>query len=171
MDNLLKQLALPFAPSAMQWLPGATKDNKCLALAYADLRAYQDRLDDLCGLDWLVAYRPWGDSRIICELTIHGITRASTGEMAAQDIKSEMGGTVAEAQAFKRACAMFGLGRYLYDLASPWVEFDPQRKRITDGAKAELDNRYKVWFAKKMKALGSASEPEIHVKTAEPVPH
>src|SRR5436189_5916879 len=111
--DIMKKLTRPFEPSAITWKPGATKDNRCLALAFADLRAYQDRLDEVCGLDWCVEYLPWGDNRIIARLTIGAVTRCSTGEMDNQDEKNGMGGTVAEAQAFKRAAAMFGLGRYL----------------------------------------------------------
>ena len=37
-------------------------------------------------------------------------------------------GTSAEAQAFKRSCACFGLGRYLYDFQGVWVDLD-ERKR------------------------------------------
>lgn len=172
MDNLLKQLALPFAPSAITWKPGATtKDGtKCMALAYADLRAYQDRLDDLCGLDWRIEYLPWGDSRVIARLTVAGVTRSSTGEMAAQDVKNEMGGTVAEAQAFKRAAAMFGLGRYLYELPSVWIEFDATRKRITEAGQKELDARYAAWFAKTMRKIG-APQPEVSLENVQPVAH
>ena len=36
--------------------------------------------------------------------------------------------TSAEAQAFKRACACFGLGRYLYYMDGVWVDPD-QRKQ------------------------------------------
>jgi len=32
--------------------------------------------------------------------------------------------TSAEAQAFKRACSCFGLGRCFYDFAAPWVDLD-----------------------------------------------
>ena len=32
--------------------------------------------------------------------------------------------TSAEAQAFKRACSCFGLGRYFYDFDAPWVDID-----------------------------------------------
>lgn len=160
-SELLPKLAEPFPPSAISWLPGSTtKDgNKCMAMAYADLRAYMQRLDEVCGLDWAVHYAPWEQGRIICELTLYigdalgrreDITRSSTGEYSAQDEKNNIEGTVAEAQAFKRACAMFGLGRYLYDLPSVWVEFDPQRKRITDVGQKELDNRYRSWYAKTM---------------------
>lgn len=139
MKDLLEELRKPFHPSMVNWKPGATKGNSALALAYADPRAYMARLDEVCGIDWSVAYEPWGADRIICKLTINGVTRSSTGEMDAREEKSEIGGTSAEAQAFKRACAMFGLGRYLYDLQSPWADFDPATKRFTDGAKAKLN--------------------------------
>ena len=33
---------------------------------------------------------------------------------------------------------MFGLGRYLYNLPSGWVEFDPASKKFTDKAKVKL---------------------------------
>lgn len=165
MEDLLKQLALPFAPEHVTWKPGSTtKDgNKCMALAYADLRAYQDRLDEICGLDWCVEYQPWGDGRIIARLMIQGITRASTGEMTAQEESAGNGGTVAEAQAFKRAASMFGLGRYLYDLPNVWVEFDSQRKRITEAGQAELDSRYRAWYAKKIEAVTKDAKPAMKV--------
>lgn len=167
MTELLQQLAEPFPPQHVTWKPGhTTKDGaKCLAMAYADLRAYQDRLDQLCGLDWSVRYMPWCDGRIICELTISGITRASTGEMEAQDEKNGMGGTVAEAQAFKRAAAMFGMGRYLYDLPSVWVAYDAGAKKISKEGQTELDNRYKAWYAK---AIAASVKPKSQPKQPPP---
>jgi hypothetical protein len=150
MNELQQRLAQPFEPKYIEWKPGGTtKDNtKCMAMAYADLRAYQERLDEVCGMDWAVRYVGWGDTRIFCELTIAGVTRTSTGESDAQDAKNGLAGTVAEAQSFKRAAAMFGLGRYLYDLPSAWVEFDSQYKRISDKGKAELESRYQAWYAR-----------------------
>lgn len=154
MNDLLQELARPFEPKHITWKPGAaTKDGgKCMAMAYADLRAYQERLDEVCGLEWCIEYLPWGDTRVIARLTINGVTRSSTGEMGSQDVKNEMGGTVAEAQAMKRAAAQFGLGRYLYDLPSAWVEFDAQRKRISDAGQKELDAKYATWYNKTVKA-------------------
>ena len=138
MNSTLEQLRKPFHPSHVTWKPGSVnkEGTKGLALAYADLRAYQNRLDEVCGLDWSVTYTPWGD-RIVCHLTIQGITRSSTGEPDSQSERSEIAGTSAEAQAFKRACAMFSLGRYLYQLPTVWVEYDG--KQFTDRAKARLD--------------------------------
>lgn len=140
MNEILRDLSKPFHPARITWRPGALTENKekALALAYADLRAYQDRLDDLCGLDWSVSYTPWGE-RIICHLTISGITRSSTGEADSEAERSEIAGTATEAQAFKRACAMFGLGRYLYNLPTLWVDYDAEHGRFTDKAKARLN--------------------------------
>lgn len=138
--EILKQLSAPFHPSRITWKPQAmTKDKqKAMAVAYADPRAYQDRLDDVCGLDWSVSYTPWGD-KIICHVTINGITRSSTGEASSDSERSEIAGTAAESQAFKRACAMFGLGRYLYNLPTLWVEYDAENRRFTDKALARLN--------------------------------
>lgn len=138
LTKILDELRRPFHPSHITWKPGAVKGDRALALAYADLRAYMNRLDEVCGDEWSVAYEPWGPDRIICKLTIGGVTRSSTGETTNESERSEIGGTVAEAQAFKRASAMFGLGRYLYQLPTGWADYDPQRKQFTDKAKARL---------------------------------
>lgn len=143
LPDLLQRLRAPFPPEAIDWLPGSVVNGKCRAMAYADLRVYQERLDQVCGLAWSVTYTTWAD-RIICHLTIDGVTRSSTGEMTAQDEKNGMGGTVAEAQAFKRAAAMFGLGRYLYQLPAVWVEFDG--KRISEAGQKQLQTRYRTWY-------------------------
>lgn len=138
MDDILKELSKPFHPSQISWKPGTIKGERAMAMPYADLRAYMNRLDEVCGMNWSIEYKPWGEDRIIACLTINGVTRCSTGEMAAQDEKNEIGGTVAEAQAAKRACAMFGLGRYLYLLPTGWADYDSQRRQFTEGAKAKL---------------------------------
>lgn len=171
MTDLLRQLAEPFPPEHITWKPGnTTKDGtKCMAMAYGDLRAYMERLDELCGLEWSVRYTPWQQERIICELTIRGVTRSSTGEYGTQDEKNNIEGTVAEAQAFKRACAMFGLGRYLYDLPSVWVAYDAQTKKISKEGQTELDNRYKAWYTKAIAASKQAAQnaPQTSQKAQE----
>lgn len=150
-NKILTELAKPFHPSRITWKPGALsgKKDKALALAYADLRAYQSRLDEVCGLDWSATYTPWGD-RIICHVTIAGVTRSSTGEADSASERNENSGSVAEAMAFKRACAMFGLGRYLYHLPSMWVEYDAPNQRFTDKAKIRLQGiiaqHYQRWL-------------------------
>src|SRR5262249_30618973 len=63
---------------------------------------------------------------VTCEVSIYGVgTHSGIGEEWADN---ENAGTAAEAQAFKRAWACFGLGRYLYDLEGGWVELDNRRQ-------------------------------------------
>ena len=126
---LLEQLAEPFPQDAVRWRVGAVSRDKkrAQALPYAEPRVYEDRLNTVVPGDWACSFQPWGDNRIICELTIQGVTRSSTGE------ESEGGfapGTAAEAQAFKRACSKFGLGRYLYDIGIDWIDYDEDKRRL-----------------------------------------
>lgn len=131
-DEILTKLKEPFHPGQIYWKPGSLNDegSKALALAYADLIAYQNRLDEVCGMEWSVTYTPWGD-RIVCHLTVHSVTRSSTGEQNGDDSP--------EAVSFRRACAMFGLGRYLYNLPSLWVEYDDRGQSFTERAQVRLD--------------------------------
>lgn len=137
-DEIFEALKKPFHPSMVEWKPGAVKGDRALAMPYADLRAYMHRLDEVCGSEWSVGYEPWGNDRIICRLDICGVIRSSIGESTNEGEKNEIGGMVAEAQAFKRAAAMFGLGRYLYTLPTGWADFDKTTKKFTDKAKARL---------------------------------
>jgi hypothetical protein len=120
-------LCVPFPPEIIELKPGAIAEDKrrALALAYVDARHYQARLDAVVGPDgWQVAYRPWGERAVICALTVLGVTREDVGEAEKGDPNQA---TSAAMQAFKRACAAFGLGRYLYtDLPQLWVEAEPR---------------------------------------------
>jgi hypothetical protein len=63
-----------------------------------------------------------GKVLVVCLLTIQGIgTKRGTGEAWAD---SENAMTTADTQALARACARFGLGRYLYDFGNLWVPLD-----------------------------------------------
>jgi hypothetical protein len=63
-----------------------------------------------------------GEILVTCKVTIDGLgTHSGTGEEWADEDNAM---TSAEAQAFKRACSCFGLGRYFYDFDAPWVDID-----------------------------------------------
>jgi len=135
---IMGDLSKPFDPALIQWKPGATtKDGlKAMALAYADTRAYVERLNVACGGEWSDDYEvQQGGTVVLCKLSIKGVTRCDIGEAPANDRNTA---TSALAQAFKRACAKFGLGAYLYSLPAPWVEYDSQRKRFTSVAMNKL---------------------------------
>jgi len=110
-------LTAPFPGNAVQWKPQVVSNDRGMAVAFVDPRLYQDRLNAVCPDEWHTVLRPWGPNQVVCELTICGVTRSSAGEAEASDKNTA---TSAEAQAFKRACTMFGLGRYLYNLPKVW---------------------------------------------------
>ncbi len=134
LTDIAVQLKEPFAFDDIDFLPKGKveRDGKtlCMALPYADPRVYQDRLN-------LLAYGEWSTpapvviavgSKLICYVTVilYGVPHTDVGEADA----GENQGTEAWAQAFKRACSQFGLGRYLYDLDKEWVPFNSQKKLI-----------------------------------------
>jgi hypothetical protein len=141
-DVVLAELAQPFDPEAVEFKAGATTQDKAraLALAYVDARAYQARLDAVAS-DWRNEYtREYAGDRVIvtCALTVAGVTRQAIGESLQTSARhdgstviEENAATTAEAQAFKRACSAFGLGRYLYSVPQVWADYDSGKRQFT----------------------------------------
>ena len=67
-----------------------------------------------------------GKVLVTCVVTITGVGSHSGGGEEWADDENAM--TSAEAQAFKRACSVFGLGRYFYNFAEMWVEVDQYKQ-------------------------------------------
>ena len=159
-NRALKQLAAPFAVEDIKWKPTDVKSNKCIALCYADKRVYEERLDTVFGpQNWTVdivsyaspyrkvkkaKYKKYNDPTsdlispeevieghkvfAIVTVSITGIGhKTSSSDSETDDENSIM---TAEAQAFKRACSMYGIGKYLYDL--PRSECDYSYGKITN---------------------------------------
>jgi len=144
-NEIVRALEVPFNPSQIEWrITNTTKGQqpaRAQVVPYADQRAYTDRLNTLfTPAGWTRRYRIHTsanferskDQKIVakvlvtCELRIFGLgSHSATGEEWADN---DNAGTSAEAQAFKRACSCFGLGRYLYSFEGIWVELD-ERKR------------------------------------------
>src|SRR6516162_2616430 len=143
--QLMAALEEPFDPREIKWRVTNTTADKRRGqmLAYADPRAYTDRLDKLFTVrGWTREYSVQtinnverkmsngtqiaGKVVVTCRVTIHGVgAHSGIGEEWADN---ESAGTAAEAQAFKRACSCFGLGRYLYNLEGGWVDLDDRRQ-------------------------------------------
>jgi hypothetical protein len=140
-QDLLNKLLIPFHPNDISWrVTNKSRDGKrgCV-IPYADQRAYTDRLNlTLTPAGWTRTYSvstvspvtrvkknqaiQTGKVIVTCVVTIASLgSHAGTGEMWADDDNAM---TRAEAQAFKRACSCFGLGRYFYDFAEMWVDLD-----------------------------------------------
>lgn len=143
MSDLLAKLSAPFAPATVSWRLGPTNADKTrgMALAYIDARDVQDRLDAVCGINWQ-ARHPWASGTLIaCEIGIKIDDEWIWRGDGAGEIESDIGGSgerkeqaqdmarkAAFSDSFKRAAVRWGVGRYLYDLDSPWVEIE-QRGR------------------------------------------
>ncbi|HUZ95382.1 MAG TPA: Rad52/Rad22 family DNA repair protein [Edaphobacter sp.] len=140
-QSYLEKLAVPFHPDAIHWrVTNKSKDGKRgRVIPYGDQRAYTDRLNDIfTPAGWTRAYQvttlspvtrlkrdkaiQTGKVIVTCIVSIHGLgAHSGSGEMWADDDNAM---TRAEAQAFKRACSCFGLGRYFYNFSEMWVNLN-----------------------------------------------
>jgi len=143
--ELVAALEVPFDSAQIEWRVMNTTKNQQPArgqvVPYADQRAYTDRLNAVfTPAGWTRKYTIHTSANferskdqkiaakvlVTCELTIFGLgSHSATGEEWADDDNSC---TAAEAQAFKRSCACFGLGRYLYHFTGTWVDLDDRKR-------------------------------------------
>ena len=146
-NMLLTELEVPFSPDQVRWrVTNTTNDKKRGKIVpYADSRAYTDRLNALfTPQGWTREYKVEtmtnitrikkgesilsGKVLVTCTVTILGIgSHSGTWEEWADD---DNGMTSADAQAFKRDCSCFGLGRYFYDIPAVWVDLDQNRQPL-----------------------------------------
>ncbi len=147
-QELVAELEVPFDPAVIEWrVTNTTKDQNLprgQVIPYADQRAYTDRLNALVSpAGWTRKYTVHTSANfqrskdekttakvfVTCDLTIFELgSHSATGEEWTDD---ENAGTSAEAQAFKRACSCFGLGRYLYHFTGVWVDLDARKRPKT----------------------------------------
>lgn len=142
MSDVYERLAAPFDPSEIDWRVGSTNQDKTkgMALAYIDARAVMDRLDTIVGpAGWQCRY-VMGEGKTVCELSVKcdGEWVTKSDGAGNTDFEAEKG---ALSDAFKRAAVRWGIGRYLYNLASPWVPIEAKGKShfITAEGKRTLD--------------------------------
>lgn len=142
MSDIFAKLAAPFSPSDIDWRVGSTNAEKTkgMALAYIDARVVMDRLDGTVGpAGWACRYYI-AEGKTVCELSLKcdGEWVTKSDGAGNSDFEAEKG---ALSDAFKRAAVRWGIGRYLYDLASPWVPIESRGKThfITDEGKRTLE--------------------------------
>jgi hypothetical protein len=128
-------LAAPFDPAEVKWKAQVVSGNRAMVVAFVDARVIQDRLDDVVGvMGWQDAYETLPDGAVTCRLKIRvgqrWITKMDVGGQSEQPDEGDRR-KAAFSDALKRAAVKFGIGRYLYRLEPQWVDYDPQKKRIT----------------------------------------
>lgn len=135
------KLTAPIAPERVSWRVGSTTGDKSkgMALAYIDARDVMQRLDEVCGpAGWQCRYSH-ANGKTVCDIGIKCDTEWVWKADGAgdSDVEKEKG---ALSDAFKRAAVRWGIGRYLYDLDSPWVKLKAVGKSyaIDDGEYSRL---------------------------------
>ncbi len=141
-EALIAQLKEPFHPRDVHWRvlrKQKNNDKRGEVVAYVKSAVYRERLTELfTTAGWTSRCetamfsnltRDKGSAKVntgkllvTCTITIDGFgTHSSTGEEWADEDNAL---TTAEAQAFKRTCAFFGLGDYISKIEKPWVDLD-----------------------------------------------
>jgi len=162
MTDIWDALRAPFPPNVVSWRVGATNQEKTkgLALAYIDARDVMERLDTVVGPEnWENRY-PHAGQKTVCEIgiKIDGAWIYKADGAGDTDTEAEKG---ALSDAFKRAAVRWGIGRYLYDVDSPWVELEPRGRSyiIKESEKPKL-----------LRLLSNAPAPvAVQKKTTTPV--
>ncbi|PTA66915.1 Rad52/Rad22 family DNA repair protein [Deinococcus arcticus] len=123
------QLAAPFPARRVLWRAQNFSRDRTTArmVAYVDARTVMDRLDEVCPDAWEfdVEFLPGPLPAARGRLTVLGLTRCDVGEAGEGDAATLK---AAASDALKRCAVHFGVGRYLYDLPSPWVAWDEERR-------------------------------------------
>lgn len=128
----LADLHAAFDPRAISWRAQSVskkdpENPKAMALAYIDARDVMARLDEVCGPEnWQDSYTETPSGRVICTISIltnsyvDGTAQwvSKSDGAGSTDIEGDKGGI---SDAFKRAAVKWGIGRYLYDMPTPWV--------------------------------------------------
>lgn len=127
----LADLAAFFHPSDIEWRAGATTRDKtkAMALAYLTSRAVQQRFDDVCGpANWRNEFKEGPGGGVICGISVLVGREDGTGEWVTKwdgadnsQVEAVKGGL---SGSMKRAAVLWAVGRYLYELPSPWVRLD-----------------------------------------------
>ena len=157
------KLKAPFPPELISWRVGATSKDKtkAIALAYIDARDVMERLDEVCGPGNWQSDHPHANGKTSCRIGIKIGTEWVWKENGCGDsqVEAEKG---AFSDSFKRAAVLWGIGRYLYDVANVWVEIEPYGRSYK--IKNPNDPKLKKALADAAKGIRGVNEPEPEIK-------
>lgn len=165
----LEKLEAKFTSADVEWRVGSTTKDKSkgMALPYITNRAIQQRLDQVVGKGyWKNKYVPWHNGSQLCELSIKVVYEDGSFEWIdkidgaeCSDFEAIKGGL---SDSMKRAAVQWGIGRYLYELPSIWVELkdgkfipDHEMARLNAYIDGDQSAVYKNWHDKKGSSSGN----------------
>lgn len=177
-DETVEALCRTFNPSEVHWRVGSTnkrafEDGKAtvrkgMPLAYIDARNVMERLDEVIGPEgWQDSYQDT-PKRLFCtlQIRINGEWIHKTDGAGDTDMEGQKGGI---SDAFKRAAVKWGIGRYLYDCKTPWIELTDRwgLPNNFDGSVYLTSFSSKQMKTKVWKALRDAAAEEDSLKSRE----
>lgn len=182
-NELWKELAAPFPSEDIEWRVQqsgmAGEKPYAMVLAYVTNRAIQQRLDDVMGpANWRNEYSKGPDDGVLCGISIrvsanwgHGTWEWVTKYDGAENTQVEAvkGGL---SGAMKRAAVQWGIGRYLYNLESNFVDLSEKRDtKHTEYLAIKKDGKtiWKGYWA--IPTLPAWALPEVKPTKVEPKPH
>ena len=150
-QELFDFLSAPFPSEFIDWRVGSTTADKAkgMALAYIDARDVMGRLDEvMTPAGWQCSY-PHANGKTVCSvgLKIDGEWIWKADGAGDTDYEAEKG---ALSDSFKRGAVRWGVGRYLYELPSPWVEVEQRGKTyiIKDSERPKLETLLEQYTGK-----------------------
>jgi hypothetical protein len=162
----LELLNAPFAPEDVEWrVQQKSKDARkpwAMALAYIDNRAIMERLDAVCGkAGWQTRATQLDSGGFLVEIGIKvGDIWVWKGDVSdSTDVEAIKGGY---SGAMKRAGAQWGIGRYLYNLDTTFVDLKQKGNGVRGDYSLKIGDTFFVWNKPK---LPSWAMPSASVKT------
>lgn len=128
-EQVMQELAEPFAPDDIEWRVGSTNKDKTqgIALAYVTNRAIMNRLDEVVGaFNWQNNFQEWKGTSQLCGIGIRfGEEWVWKWDGADDSNMDAVKGGLSDSM--KRAGYQWGIGRYLYNLENIWVPLRNQK--------------------------------------------
>jgi hypothetical protein len=158
LDLIVQRLKEPFPAEDIEWRiqRSGKKEGKiwAMVLAYVTARAIQERLDEACGVfGWKNEYKEGPNGGVLCGISIadsEGRWTTKWDGAENTNIEAVKGGL---SGAFKRAGAVWGIGRYLYNLEATFAV-------ISDSGRYSSQVKDGPWFKWNPPALPSWALPE-----------
>jgi len=174
MQEQEKKLKEPFAPEHIEWRvqqSGKSPNRQtgeikhwAMVLAYVTNRAIMDRLDEVFGIDgWCNEFTEAPGGGILCGITIlhHEVPITKWDGAEQTQIEAVKGGL---SGSMKRAAVQWGIGRYLYDLETNFVNLTEIKPPNMKGYGVHYDKESKKRLYYKHPELPEFARPSVKDK-------
>jgi len=174
MQEQEKKLKEPFAPEHIEWRvqqSGKSPNRQtgeikhwAMVLAYVTNRAIMDRLDEVFGIDgWCNEFTEAPGGGILCGITIlhHEVPITKWDGAEQTQIEAVKGGL---SGSMKRAAVQWGIGRYLYDLDTNFVNLTEIKPPNMKGYGVHYDKESKKRLYYKHPELPEFARPSVKDK-------